>query len=57
MKMPFNRNSRFRRQIFDRERSRDIVNYDGVSMEIQRIRDVRTKVIPVIIGASRTISE
>jgi hypothetical protein len=55
--MPVNRNCGFRRQIFGRERSREIVNYDGVTMEIQRIWDVRTNVIPVIIGASRTISE
>jgi len=55
--MPVNRNCRFRRQIFDRERSREIVNNDGATMEVQHIWDVRTKVILVIIGASRTISE
>jgi len=51
--MPVNRNCRFRRQICDRERSREIVNYDGVIMEIERVWDARMKVIPVIIGASR----
>ena len=55
--MSVNRHCRFRRQICDRERSQEIVKYDGVTMEIQLKLDVRTKVIPVIRGTSRTISE
>jgi uncharacterized protein with HEPN domain len=34
---------------------REIENYDGVTMEIQRIWDVRTNRIPVTIAASRTV--
>ena len=34
-----------------------ILKYKDLTIEIQRIRNVKTKVIPVIIGATGTISK
>ena len=34
-----------------------ILKYKDVTIEIQRMWNVKTKVIPVIIGATRTISK
>lgn len=52
-----NRNFRFRKHVSEQERSREIVNYDDVTMQIQCIWDIKTKVIPIMIGTSRTLLE
>jgi hypothetical protein len=35
----------------------EILKYKDLTTEIERMRNVKTKVIPVIIGANRTISK
>ena len=40
-----------------KEEAEKILKYKDLTIEIQRIWNVKTKVIPVIIGATRTISK
>jgi hypothetical protein len=47
----------FRRQKCDQEKAENILKYKDLTMEIQRKWNVKTKVTPVIIGATGTISK
>ena len=47
----------FRRQKCDKEGSREITKYKDFTIEIQRMWNVKTNVIKVIIGATGTISK
>jgi hypothetical protein len=38
------------------QKEADVLNYKDLTIEIQRIWNVKTRVIPVIIGATGTIS-
>jgi hypothetical protein len=55
--MPISRHCNFRRQKCDHERRRKYLNSKDVSIGIQEMRYVKTKVMPVIIGASGIISQ
>jgi hypothetical protein len=46
-----------RRQKCDKDRSREDSKFKDLTVEIQRMVNVKTNVIPVIIGATRTISK
>jgi hypothetical protein len=51
-----NRCRNFGRQKFDEEAER-IVKYKDLTVEVQRMWNVKTKVIPVIIGTTGTITK
>jgi hypothetical protein len=57
--MYVNRRCNFRRQKCDLKRSREDfkIQYKELTIEIQRMWNVKTKVIPVITGATGTISK
>jgi hypothetical protein len=52
-----NRCCNFRRQKCDKERNREYSKYKDLTMEVQRMWNVKTNVIPVIIGATGTVSK
>jgi hypothetical protein len=54
--MRFNRCSNLRRQKCDKKEAEKILKYEDLTIEIQLIWNVRARVIPVIIGATGTIS-
>jgi hypothetical protein len=41
----------------NKKEAKEILKYKDHTIEIQRMRNVKTKAIPVIIGASGTISK
>ena len=45
------------RQKCDQERSREIIKYKDLIIEIHRMLNVTAKVIPVILGATGTVSK
>ena len=46
-----------RRQKYDLKRAEKILKYKDLKIEIQRTWNVKSRVIPVIIGATGTVSE
>ena len=55
--MYVNRSCKLRRQKCDYKKAEKILKYKDLTTEIQRMWNVKTKVIPVIIGATGTISK
>jgi len=55
--MYINRLCNFRRHKYDLKEAEKILKYKDLTTEIQRMWNVKTKVIPVIIGATGTISK
>ena len=53
--MPVNRRCNFRRQKYDQEEAEKILKYKEFTTEIQRMWNVKTKVIPVRTAATGTI--
>ena len=55
--MYVNRCCNFRGQKCDKKEAEIILKYTDLTIEIQRMWNVKTKVIPVIIGATGTITK
>ena len=55
--MYVNRRCNLRRQKVIKKETEKILKYKDLTIEIQRMWNVKTKVTPIIIGATRTISE
>jgi len=55
--MHVNRRWNLRRQKCDKKEAKKILKYKDVTIETQRMWNLKTKVIPVIIGATGTISK
>jgi len=54
--MYVNRDCNLRRQKYDVKEAEKILKYKDLTIEIQRMWNVKPKMIPVIIGATGTIS-
>jgi len=55
--MNVNRRCNFRRKNLIKKEAEKILKYKDLTVEIQRMWNVKTKAIPVIIGATGTISK